>query len=56
VRLGRAFEVFAGVLCLAIVLFLASCCCRIGELSHGYSGEKAKLVYKEGLFIRLEGV
>ena len=45
-----------GFLCLAVVLFLARCCYRIDELSHGYSGEKAKLVYKEELFIRLEGV
>jgi len=45
VRLSRAFDVFAGFLCLAIVLFLVRCCCRIDELSHRYSGEKAKLVH-----------
>lgn len=49
-------KVFAGFLCLAIVLILARCCYRIDELSHGYSGEKAKLVPNEGLFIGLEGV
>jgi hypothetical protein len=42
VRLSRAFKVFAGFLCLAIVLFLAGCCYRIDELSHGYSGETVK--------------
>jgi hypothetical protein len=56
VPLSRAFDVFAGFLCLAIVLFLVRCCYRIGELSHRYSGEKVKLVHNEGLFIRLEGV
>jgi hypothetical protein len=56
VRLSRAFKVFAGFLCLAIVLFFVRCCCRIDESSRGYSGEKVELVHNEGLFIRLEGV
>jgi len=56
VRLSRGFKVFARFLSLAIVLILARCCYRIDELSHGYQGEKAKLVHNERLFIGLEGV
>lgn len=55
-RLSREFKVFASFLALAVVLILARCVFRIDELSHGYTGVKAKLVHDQGLFIGLEGV